>query len=105
MAMTVEKHWFFSYYLVSSSMSLQDTDKNELQKKGEDDSMAWQTYAVKKLVVLESVIQEMVQQKDTLPNQLLDAADIILKMLSGINVIILRLCSSVCTNNTFPFSR
>ena len=77
-------------------MSLQDTNEKELQKKGEVDSMAWQTYAVEKSVVLEKMIQEMVQQKEKLPNQLMKAADVILKTSSRINVIILRLCPSVC---------
>ena len=85
-------------------MSPQDTNKKELQKKGEVNSMAWQAYAVEKLVVLESTIQEMVQQKDKLPNQLFEVANVILKTSSGINVTILRLCPSVRTNNTLPFS-
>ena len=75
--------------------------KKEFPKKGEVDSMAWQTYAVEKSVVLEKMIQEMVQQKEKLPNQLMKAADVILKTSSRINVIILRLCPSVCMNNIF----
>ena len=85
-------------------MSLQDIDVKQSQKKGEDDSMAWQNYAVEKLVDLESAIQDMVQQKDILPNQLLEVANAILKTLSGLNVIILRLYPSVRMNNMFPFS-
>ena len=84
-------------------MSLQDNNKKESQKKGEDDSMTWKTYAVEKLVVLENVIQDMVQQRDKLPNQLLKVANVILKTLSGISVTILRLCTSVRTH-TIPFS-
>lgn len=76
-------------------MSLQD--KKELQKKGEVNSMAWKAYAVEHLVVLESMIQDMVQQKDKLPHQLLEMANIILKTSSGINVIILRLTLPVCS--------
>lgn len=77
-------------------MSLQVNNTKALQKKGEVDAMAWQNYAIEKLVVLEIVIQEdMMQQKDELPSQLLKIADVILKTLSSINVIILRLCTSV----------
>jgi len=65
-------------------MSLQDTDKKKLQKKGEVDSMAWQSYAVEKLPVLESVTQDMVQQKDKLPNQLLEVANVVLMTSSGV---------------------
>ena len=71
-------------------MSLQVNNTKALQKKGEVDAMAWQNYAIEKLVVLEIVIQEdMMQQKDELPSQLLKIADVILKTLSSINVIIL----------------
>ena len=63
--------------------------KKEFPKKGEVDSMAWQTYAVENFVVLETVIQEMVQQNEKLPNQLMKAGDVILKTSSSINVIIL----------------
>ena len=77
-------------------MSLQVNNTKALQKKGEVDAMAWQNYAIEKLVVLEIVIQEdMMQQKDELPSQLLKIADVILKTLSSINVIILWLCTSV----------
>ena len=84
-------------------MSLRNTNKKKFQKKGEVDSMAWQTYAVEKFVVLEIVLQEMVQQKDNLPNQLMKAANVILKTSSSINVIILQFCPSVRmpVNNTF----
>ena len=82
-------------------MSLRNTNKKKFQKKGEVDSMAWQTYAVEKFVVLEIVLQEMVQQKDNLPNQLMKAASVILKTSSSINVILLRFYPSVRMNNTF----
>ena len=54
--------------------------------------MAWQTYAVENFVVLEKVIQEIVQQNEKVPNQLMKAADVILKTSSSLNVIILRFC-------------
>jgi hypothetical protein len=69
-------------------MSLRYTDDKELQKKGEVDSMAWQTYAAENLVVLGNAIQDMVQQKDKLPNQLWELASVISKTLSGIKVTI-----------------
>ena len=69
-------------------MLLQHTNEKELQKKSEVDSMTWQTYAVENLAFLGSVIQDMVQQKDKPPTQLLKAADFILKTSSNINVII-----------------
>lgn len=70
-------------------MSFQVTHLKE--KKGEDDSMTWKAYAVEKLSDLESAIQDMVQQEDELPNQLLIIANAILKTLPGLNVTILRL--------------
>jgi hypothetical protein len=89
--------------LYPPSMLLQDIDRKELQKKGEDDSITWPTYAVENLVIIESVIQDMVQQKGKLPIQLLKMANVILETSSGINVIILPLCPSVLTNNAlFP---
>ena len=80
-------------------MSLQD--KKELQKKGEVNSMAWKAYAVEHLVVLESMIQDMVQQKDKLPTQLLELANVVLMTSSGVKVIVLRLCPSVRMNDAF----
>ena len=71
-------------------------------KKGKDDSITWQIYAVENLVILESVMQEMVQQKDKLPNQLLEMANVILNTLSGINVITLRPYPSVLRIMLFP---
>ena len=67
-------------------MSLQDTDRKELQERGEDDSITWQTYAVENLAILESVIQDMVQQKG-IPKQLFQMANSISKTLSCTNVI------------------
>jgi len=78
-------------------MSLQDNDEKVLQKKGDVDSMAWETYAVENLVVLENAIQDMVQQKDEFPNQLRELASVILKTLSGIKVTIPRFLF-VCSN-------
>ena len=59
--------------------------------------MAWQTYAVENFVVLEKVIQEIVQQNEKVPNQLMKAADVILKTSSSLNDSAL----SVRMNNTF----
>lgn len=83
-------------------MAKQDTVEEKLKNV---DSTAWQDYAVEKLVVLENVVQDVVQQNDKLPNELLTMANDILKTSSRINVTILRLCASVCIQvNTIPFS-
>jgi hypothetical protein len=71
-------------------MSLLYTNKVESQKKGEGDPISWQTYAVEKFAVLESVIQDMVQQEEEEdqppPNQLLEVANAILETSSCIHV-------------------
>ena len=82
-------------------MSLLHSVKKKLQKKGEPDSMAWQFYAVEKLPVLESAIQDMVRRKDKVPTQLLEVACVILKTISDIKVIVLLLCPSVRMNDAF----
>lgn len=70
-------------------MSSPSTNKYESQKKDEDDSMIWQTYAVKNRVILEDVIREIVQRKDQVPSQLFEIADAILKTSLGIVVIMI----------------
>ena len=82
---------FFSRCYLISYMSTSLQVNKDSQMKGKDDSITWQTYATEKLVILESVIREIVQRKDQVPNQLLEVANTILSMLSAISVIMIRL--------------
>lgn len=67
-------------------MSFRSIENKKSQKRGEGDSMIWEAYAMKKLVILEDVIQGIVERKDQVPHQLLEVAKAILKSSSSISV-------------------
>ncbi|KAF8815504.1 hypothetical protein BYT27DRAFT_7249165 [Phlegmacium glaucopus] len=59
----------------------QDIASEESQQNGEDDpqSLDWREIAGDNIVILQDVIDEIVENADNFPDQISDAADIILK--------------------------
>ena len=81
--------------LLESISESADTDGEESQNYEHDlQSLAWQNIEIdeNKMAALSRVIEEIAKSTDNLPGQIIEAAEAVFKISSGINAIMIPLC-------------